>query len=173
VNWQVRSSGTGRDAAPDRRPREALVPNPKGSLREQVREVMRFHHYALRTERAYWHWMVRFLRHFRRPGESGPSGWRHPKTLGAAEVAGFLSHLATDRKVAAATQNQALNALVFVYAEVTALFEAADPEMRLPLQLLYRNGLRVERRWLSVTDQEVPSDLRRPVSIRLWCSAAA
>jgi integron integrase len=46
------------------------------------------------------------------------SGWRHPRELGAMEVKAFLSHLAVVGKVAASTQNQALNALVFLYREV-------------------------------------------------------
>jgi hypothetical protein len=40
-------------------PKDKLIPNPKARLREQVREVMRFHHYSLRTEEAYWQWMVK------------------------------------------------------------------------------------------------------------------
>jgi len=79
---------------------------------------MRFHHYARRTELTYWGWIVRFLRHHRQPGAAGGAGWRHPRSLGTAEVAAVLSHLATDQHVAAATQNQALNALVFLYEEV-------------------------------------------------------
>ena len=46
------------------------------------------------------------------------SGKHHPKEMGADEVKGFLTHLAVQRRVAAATQNQALNALVFLYKEV-------------------------------------------------------
>ena len=100
------------------RPKEGIIPNPQSPLREQVREVLRFHHYAWRTEQAYWCWIVRFFRLHRHPERSGSSGWQHPRTLGVAEVAGFLSHFAIDRKVAAATQDQALNALVLLYAEV-------------------------------------------------------
>jgi hypothetical protein len=48
-------AGLGRDK-PDK-----LIPNPKARLREQVREVMRFHHYSLRTEEAYWQWIKRFI----------------------------------------------------------------------------------------------------------------
>ncbi len=132
---------------------------------------MRFYHYARRTEESYWQWIERFLRHCRIAG-SGRAVWRHPRELGAAEVAGFLSHLATERQVAAATQNQALNALVFLYGEVLhqplgdlgewarskrpkrlpvvltreevkVILEAAEPEVRLPLQLLYGSGLRL------------------------------
>ncbi|HAB17918.1 MAG TPA: integron integrase [Verrucomicrobiota bacterium] len=160
------------DDTPQRGPREGLVPNPKATLREQLHEVMRFLHYSRRTEHTYWQWIERFLRHFRDPTRPGPSGWRHPRELGATQVGEFLAHLATHANVAAGTQNQALNALVFLYsrvlhqplgelgdwlraerrqrlpvvltrAEVTALFEAAEPEMRLPLQLLYGAGLRL------------------------------
>ena len=54
-----------------------LTPNPKASLREQVREVMRFHHYSLRTEKAYWQWIRRYLAFHRRRDHSGPlKGWR-------------------------------------------------------------------------------------------------
>jgi len=154
------------------RPKEGIVPDPQAPLRAQVHEVMRFLHYARRTEDSYWQWIERFLRHCRIPGGSGPAAWRHPRDLGASEVARFLSHLATERKVAAATQNQALNALVFLYAEVLhqplgdlgewaraerpkrlavvltraevkAILDAAEAEVRLPLQLLYGSGLRL------------------------------
>jgi site-specific recombinase XerC len=99
--------------------KELLTPNPKAPLREQVREVLRFHHYSLRTERAYWQWIRRYLAFHRSPDHSGPQkGWRHPKTMGAPEVAQFLAHLAVAGNVAASTQNQALNALVLLYERV-------------------------------------------------------
>jgi hypothetical protein len=41
--------------------RSKLIPNPKARLQEQVREVMRFHHYSFRTEEAYWQWIKRFI----------------------------------------------------------------------------------------------------------------
>ena len=159
------------------RHRVSVTPNPKVPLRQQLREVMRFFHYSHRTEVAYWHWIARFLRFSRvSPGVSDGSGgapvWRHPRDLGAVEVAAFLTYLATDRNVAASTQNQALNALVFLYGEVlhqplgpmsglarvqrpprlpTVLSRAevervlsavAEPD-RLPLRLLYGTGLRL------------------------------
>jgi hypothetical protein len=43
---------------------------------------------------------------------------RHPATLGEPEVTAFLNHLATERKVAATTRNQALSALLFLYKEI-------------------------------------------------------
>lgn len=78
-------------------------------LREQVREVMRVHHYSIRTEKAYWYWIRYFIRFHK---------LRHPAEMGAVEVNAFLSWLAVERQVAAATQNLALNALVFLYARV-------------------------------------------------------
>jgi len=99
--------------------RPALVPNPKARLFDQVREVMRFRHYSWRTERTYAQWMRRYLAFHRSADQTGPGGgWRHPQEMGEAEVLAFLSHLATERSVAASTQNQALNALVFLYGEV-------------------------------------------------------
>ena len=58
----------------------------------------------------YWQWVVRFLKFHGHGGE-----WRHPRVLPASAVAEFLADLSVRLKVAAATQNQALNALVFLY----------------------------------------------------------
>ena len=55
-------------------PREKLVPNPSATLREQVREVMRFRHYSPRTEVAYWQWAERFLRFHKRAEVGGAGG---------------------------------------------------------------------------------------------------
>jgi hypothetical protein len=100
-------------------PATRLIVNPKARLFDQIREVLRFHHYAIRTEKAYTQWIKRFLMFHRQKDRTGPEhGWRHPKDMGAPEVAAFLTHLATNRDVAASTQNQALNALVFLYEHV-------------------------------------------------------
>ena len=80
-------------------------------LLEQVHVAVRRLHYSRRTEEVYVHWIKRFI-YF--------SGRRHPGQLGAAEVTAFLNHLARERRVAAATQNQALSALLFLYREVLA-----------------------------------------------------
>lgn len=85
-------------------------PNPKLKLMDQVREVLRYHHYAYRTEQTYCQWILRYIYHF--------GGKTHPANLGAKDVESFLSHLATEGKVSAATQRQALNALVFLYRDV-------------------------------------------------------
>lgn len=83
-----------------------------------MQEVMRFFHYSPRTEEAYWQWIVRYLHFHKRPGMAGPEAWRQPREMGAAEVTAFLTHLATAEGVSASTQNQALNALVLLYAVV-------------------------------------------------------
>lgn len=75
----------------------------------QVREHLRVRHYSLRTEKAYIAWIKRFIVFH---------GKRHPRNMGKSEVEAFLSHLAVDRHVSASTQNQALNALLFLYREV-------------------------------------------------------
>lgn len=78
-------------------------------LMDQVRQILRVRHYSLATERCYCHWILRFIRFH---------GVKHPNTMGAQEVEHFLTHLATNDKVAASTQNQALNAIVFLYRDV-------------------------------------------------------
>lgn len=86
-----------------------VIPNPKAKLLDQVREVLRVKHYSIHTEAAYVRWIKRFIFFH---------GKRHPREMGAAEVQAFLSDLAVSGEVSASTQNQALNALVFLYSEV-------------------------------------------------------
>ena len=90
----------------------AVIPNPKARLLDQVREVIRVKHYSLRTEETYLQWMKRFIFFH---------GKRHPREMGAREIEAFLTDLAVRRRVASSTQNQALNALVFLYQEVLHL----------------------------------------------------
>jgi hypothetical protein len=70
-------------------------------LLEQVRNCLRVKRYAYRTEQCYVRWITQYI-HFHKTVE----GFRHPVTLGAAEVEGFLTHLAVERHVSASTQNQ-------------------------------------------------------------------
>ncbi len=96
---------------------DKMLPNPKARLKDQFHEVARFKHLSPRSERAYWEWVVRFLKfHRERAGE-----WRHPRDLGSRGVTPFLTWLATERDVSISTQNQALNALLFLYREVLLL----------------------------------------------------
>ena len=79
------------------------------TLLEAVRQAIRVRHYSFRTERSYVHWIRRFVVFH---------GRRLPRELGAEAVSSFLSSLANARHVAAATQNQALAALLFLYRHV-------------------------------------------------------
>ena len=85
-------------------------PDPDLKLMDQVREVLRYHHYAYRTESTYCDWIVRYIKYF--------GAQKHPRDMGKTEIDAFLSHLATERKVSASTQRQALNAIVFLYRHV-------------------------------------------------------
>jgi integron integrase len=131
-------------------------------LAERFRDAIRARHYSRRTEKSYWYW-IRYFIFFH--------GKRHPAQMGAAEVTAFLNWLATERNVAAATQNQALSALLFLYkhvlgedlpwfaglvraqrpvrmpvvlseAEVRRLLEQLEGAARLMVALLYGAGLR-------------------------------
>src|ERR1700727_2924642 len=84
------------------------MPEGRGLL-EVARENMRTRHFAYRTEKAYLSWIRRYLRFHNR---------RHPREMGAAEIESFLTHLAVDSHVSASTQNQALQALLFLYQRV-------------------------------------------------------
>lgn len=144
-------------------PKEGLVPNPKLRFMDQCREVMRFRRLSARTEEAYCQWIKRFIFFHEK---------RHPREMGPPEVEAFLTNLAVARRVSGSTQNQALNALVFMYRwvllreneawsgfvraqrpprlpvvlsqeEVRRVLAAANPRYRLVLELLYGSGLRL------------------------------
>lgn len=85
-----------------------MEPKPK-KLLEQVREVMRPRHYAYRTEETYTQWIKRYILFHQK---------RHPREMGRNEIEAFLTDLAVNQQVAAATQNQALNAILFLYQKV-------------------------------------------------------
>jgi integron integrase len=93
-------------------------PNPDLKLMEQVRQVMRYHHYKYRTEQTYCDWITRYIKYH--------NCQKHPRDMGKLEIESFLSHLASERKVSASTQRQALNAIVFLYTKVLDLPVAED-----------------------------------------------
>ena len=93
-----------------------MPPAPK--LLERLRDRLRYKRMSLRTEEAYLGWARRFILFH---------GKRHPASLREEDVVAFLQDLATTNHVAASTHNQALNALVFLYAEV---LEAPLGELR-------------------------------------------
>ena len=88
---------------------ESPVPAESPRLLDRVRDRIRLKHYSRRTEAAYVGWIRRFILFH---------GKRHPLEMGKVEIEAFLSALAVERDVAAATQNQALSALLFLYQEV-------------------------------------------------------
>lgn len=135
----------------------------KPKLLVTVRDKLRARHFSFRTEQAYVAWIRRFILHHDK---------RHPKDMDAAEVEGFLTHLATEQRVSASTQNQALSAILFLYRhvlevdlpwlenvvrarrsehvpvvlprrEVQALISELEPPFQLIAQLLYGSGLRL------------------------------
>jgi integron integrase len=139
-----------------------FTPKP-GRLMEQVRETLRFHHYAYITEKVYVQWILRYIRFHDR---------KHPFDMGKDEIEAFLSHLATTLNVTATTQNQAMNAILFLYREVlkadvdyqlrairsnkprnlptvlsreeiSRLFNHLDGTKQLIIELMYAAGLRV------------------------------
>ncbi len=88
---------------------QILPTTQKPKLLEQVRQAIRIRHYSYMTEKAYLGWIKRFIFFHDK---------RHPIEMGEAEIGRFLSSLATDSHVSASTQNQALNAIIFLYNEV-------------------------------------------------------
>jgi len=85
-------------------------PDPNLKLMDQTRQVLRYYHYAYRTEQTYCDWIVRYIKFF--------NNQKHPKDMGKREIEMFLSHLATKENVSASTQRQALNAIIFLYKQV-------------------------------------------------------
>jgi integron integrase len=143
----------------------ASTRNPQPKLLDEVRQVLRLHHYSIHTERSYVEWIVRFVRFHR---------MRSREDLFPAEpkIESFLTDLAVHRNVAAATQNQAMNALVFLYKrvlthalpgninavradkkinvpvvmtreEVAAVISLMDGTAQVVAKLLYGSGLRI------------------------------
>lgn len=81
----------------------------KPKLLDQVRNTIQLKHYSYRTEETYVSWIRRFILFHDK---------RHPKEMGIPEIETYLTYLATDRNVAASTQNQAMYAILFLYREV-------------------------------------------------------
>ena len=146
-------------------------------LLDRLRNAIRSRHYSSRTEEAYVMWAKRFILFH---------GKRHPSSMGGEEVNAFLSSLALDDHVSASTQNQALNALLFLYRhvlqdplpwlqdvvrakrpihlpvvltpeEVRVVIDRMHGPARLVAQLLYGSGLRLmEALTLRVKDLDFP-----------------
>ncbi|MGP4845483.1 integron integrase [Marinobacter sp. 1Y8] len=110
-------------------------------LRDQVRAVIRVNRYSIRTEKTYWYWIRYFIRFHK---------MTHPREMGAQEVNEFLTWLAVHRNVAAATQAQALNSLVFLYdrvlgtplGEIGEVIRSKKPR-KLPVVLAHEEAMRI------------------------------
>jgi integron integrase len=99
----------------------------------RVRAACRRKGYTYQTEQTYLRWIVRYVKYH---------DTQHPRTFGKDEVRDYLSYLATGRNVAASTQNQALNALLFLHRDVLGAewdevsdFDRAQEPDRLPVVL--------------------------------------
>ena len=108
-------------------------PSGKPRLLDQVRTRLRYLHYSPRTEESYVLWIKCFILFHDK---------RHPKNMGEAEVTTFLNYLAVRKHVSASTQNQALNAILFLYKQVLtkdledlSQFTRAKRPKRLPVVL--------------------------------------
>jgi integron integrase len=126
-----------RAIAPTARPGGSHEPR----FLDQVANACRVKHLAYRTEQSYVSWVKRFILFH---------GKRHPQEMGPVEVRAFLTHLAVNRTVSASTQNQALNAIVFMYREVIRRdpgefgeFDRAKRPKRLPTILTKEEVRRV------------------------------
>jgi integron integrase len=78
-------------------------------LIDRVHQAIRTRHFSPKTEESYVHWIKRFIFFHNK---------RHPAEMGEKEIAQFLSSLASELHVSASTQNQALNAILFLYRDV-------------------------------------------------------
>jgi len=112
-------------------------------LLDKVRVRIRLKGYSIRTEKSYVSWIKRFILFH---------GKRHPKELGKPEIEAFLSHLVMNLDVSSSTQNQAFNAILFLYNQV---LETEMPEdinacrskkpVRLPTVMTREEAMRVIR----------------------------
>jgi integron integrase len=153
------------------------------ALDAKARECLRMEHYSYRTEQAYLGWIRRYVIYHK---------WQKPSKLGADEVRSFLRHLAMEEQVASSTQNQALNAVVFLYrkvirkeigdfsdfprareglrlpvvasrSEVKAVIDRLEGREHLIAGLLYGTGMRIEE-CLGMRVQDVHFDQNRIVA---------
>jgi len=137
--------------------------NPQKKILDELRNVLREKHYSLSTEESYINWIKRYIIFHKN---------RSPILLGELDIRNFLNHLAVTLHVSASTQNQALNAIVFLYkrvlnkdlgnfgtvvrasrpkrvptvmtvAEVGSLFPRLSGTSKVMIQLLYGTGMRL------------------------------
>lgn len=113
----------------------------KKKILDQLKDEIRRRNYSYSTEKNYSQWIVRFVRFH---------NLTHPHQLGENDIVAFLNYLATERKVAASTQNQALSAIVFLYEHILkkplnsleSLKRAKKPK-RLPVVLTEKESISI------------------------------
>ena len=117
------------------------MPPEKPKLLDELRNACKLRNRSLRTQEAYVYWVRRFVKFHK---------LKHPGSMGPTEIREFLTHLAKNETVAASTQNQALNALLFLYANVLDQpleridnFERATRPQRLPVVLTHDEAILV------------------------------
>jgi len=110
-------------------------------LLDQVRSAIHLRHYSMKTEKAYTYWIKYFIRFHK---------LRHPRKMGGIEINQFLTYLASQRHVSPSTQNQALNAIVFLYKKVLEIdlgdfddFVRAKGRKKLPVVMTHEEANRV------------------------------
>ncbi|XQW85655.1 integron integrase [Thalassotalea piscium] len=112
----------------------------KSPFLASIREFCRAKHYALKTEKAYLHWIKRYINFHHK---------KHPVNMAEKEVEQFLTYLAQVMKVSPTTQNQALCALSFMYKDVLQnplidmRFQYAKPPKRVPQVLTHNEAMQV------------------------------
>jgi len=89
-----------------------MMEQPKRKLLDIVRDKIRFKHYSISTERTYVHWIKHYIFFHHK---------KHPIEMGKDEIESYLTFLATKKQVSSTTQNQAFNAILFLYKEVLGI----------------------------------------------------
>lgn len=160
---EILSALAGEDLDIDPSLQTLSPPAPVDLLLTRARDLIRLKHYSIRTEKSYLPWIEKYIRFH---------NGRDPKEMRGEEIETYLSYLAVDQKVSSSTQNQAFNAILFLYRdvlkieldesinairakkpqrlptvmtkeEVMKIIAAVPPEHQLMVKLIYGSGLRL------------------------------
>ncbi len=126
---------------------------PGSPFLEAVRTEIRTRHYSLKTEKSYLYWIRQFILF---------NDKKHPSEMGNAEIERFLNHLAVNRAVSSATQNQALCAIIFVYRHV----------VKKEIEGLQYRFAKKPRRLPTVLNQQEVSSILNHLDSKYWLITA-
>jgi len=126
---------------------------PRSPFLEAVRTEIRTRHYSLKTEKSYLYWIRQFILF---------NDKKHPSEMGNAEIERFLNHLAVNRAVSSATQNQALCAIIFVYRHV----------VKKEIEGLQYRFAKKPRRLPTVLNQQEVSSILNHLDSKYWLITA-